>query len=155
MTELQQRTSWYSSATNQGQIRSGGPWNPEQLLSMHQWLSQALGHLKWNCWRNRWKSGVAEWLARTEPVTQLSVSSQSLVTNCHQHSPNWINPLILLVDNINVSLIKLHAPASFRSLFCPHFCPGFVAAHSRAEEPRSWRTGELMPDMCTYMCGHM
>lgn len=90
---------------------------------------------------------VAEWLVQTKSVgwsvTQLSVSSQSHVTNCHQHRPNWINPLILLVDNINVSLIKLHTcacivPFAFLSTFSvPALSP------PRIQELVNWRAGEL------------
>jgi len=163
MTDLQQRTSWYSSATNQGQIRSGGPWSPEQLLSMHQWLSQALGHLKWNCWWNRWKSGVAEWqngrMAGSNWAGHPAVCQ--FPEPCHELPPAQpeLNKSINFISGqykckSHKTTCACIVPFAFLSAFLSRLCRRAFESW-RAEEPRSWRTGELMPDMCTYMCGHM
>lgn len=85
---------------------------------------------------------------------------------CHQHGPNWINPLILLVHNINVSLIKLHAPASFFCFCVPSPFPiQFTALSQRPFEfptrrewvrieRRSWcpTCVRTCADTCTPMC---
>lgn len=110
---------------------------------MHQFLAWLAvpgfflwGHLKWNCWLG-WPRLVT-WLAGHPTVCQFPEPCHELPPaqlRPSTHSSNWINPLILLVDNINVSLIKLHAPASFVPFA---FCPLLLFSVPAGGELASW-----------------